>query len=53
MYATIRVKDACIIFYKFIGMIKETLKDKKWSTGSNESAVEQGKVIQCVIHLVR
>ena len=31
---------------------KDTSKDKKWSIGANESAVGQGKAIQCVIHLV-
>ena len=46
-----RFKSAYIIFHMFVGMIKETSKDKKWSIGSNESAVEQGKAIQSVIHL--
>ena len=27
----------------FLGMIKETSKDKKWSTGSKESAEGQGE----------
>ena len=30
----------------FIGMVKETSKDKKWSKGSKESAEGQGKAIQ-------
>ena len=36
------LKVACIIFHMFLGMIKETLKDKKWSMGSKESAVGHG-----------
>ena len=28
------------------------IKRKKWSIGTNESTVGQGKAIQCVIHLV-
>ena len=28
------------------------IKDNKWSIGANESVAEQGKAIQCVIHLV-
>ena len=36
----------------FLGMIKDTSKDKKWSIGANESVAGQGKAIQCVIHLV-
>ena len=51
MYALIGLKSVYIIFHKFVGMIKETLKEKKWSMGSNESAAGQGKAIQCVIHL--
>ena len=39
------------IFHVFLGMIKETSKDKKWSIGSKESAAGQGKAIQSVIHL--
>ena len=42
MYALIGLKAAYIIFYMFVGMIRETSKDKKWSIGSNESAA--GKV---------
>ena len=30
----------------FLGMLKETSKDKKWSKGSKESAEGQGKAIQ-------
>ena len=52
MYAVIGEKAAYIIFLMFLGMIKDTLKDKKWSIGANESASGQGKAIQCVIHLV-
>ena len=44
-------KVTCIIFHMFLGMIKETSKDKKWSMGSKESAAGQGKAIQSVIHL--
>ena len=35
---TIGLKVTYIIFHMFLGMIKETSKDKKWSIGSNESA---------------
>ena len=55
MYAVLLVKPVyvraykfkvmCIIFHMFLGMIKETSKDKKWSTGSQESAAGQGKAI--------
>ena len=51
MYTVIRLKVMYIIFHVFLGMIKETSKDKKWSIGSKESAVGQGKAIQSVIHL--
>ena len=51
MYAIIGLKVACIIFHMFLGMIKETSKDKKWSMGSKESASGQGKAIQSVIHM--
>ena len=34
----------------FLGMVKETSKDKKWSKGSKECAEGQGKAIQSVIH---
>ena len=61
MYAVLVVKPAyirviglkfvCIIFHMFLGMIKETSKDKKWSMVSKESVVGQGKAIQSVIHL--
>ena len=33
MYAVIGLKAAYIIFHMFVGMIKEALKDKKWSIG--------------------
>ena len=46
-----RFKVTCIIFHMFLGLIKETSKDKKWSMGSKESAVGQGKAIQSVIYL--
>ena len=51
MYALIGLKVTYIIFHMFLGMIKETSKDKKWSIGSKESTVGQGKAIQSVIHL--
>ena len=50
MYAIIGLKAAYIIFHMFLGMIKETSKDKKWSMGSKEFAAGQGKAIQSVIH---
>ena len=50
-YTLIGIKVACIIFLMFLGMIKETSKDKKWPMGSKESATGQGKAIQSVIHL--
>ena len=52
MYAVIGEKSAYITFLMFVGMIKDTLKDKTSSIGANESAAGQGKAIQCVIHLV-
>ena len=45
------LKVACINFHMFLGMVKETSKDKKWSKGSKESAAKHGKAIQSVIHL--
>ena len=51
MYMIIGLKAAYIIFHMFVGMIKETSKNKKWSIGSKESAAGQGKTIQSVIHL--
>ena len=51
MYAVIGLKSTYIIFPMFLGMIKETSKDKKWSIGANESVAGQGKALQCVIHL--
>ena len=52
MYAVIGEKSAYITFLKFLGMVKDTSKDKKWSIGVNESAAGQGKAIQSTIHLV-
>ena len=52
MYVVIGEKAAYINFLMFLGMIKDTSKDKKWSIGANESVAGQGKAIQCVIHLV-
>ena len=51
IYAIKGLKVTCIIFHMFLGMVKETSKDKKWSTGSKESAEGQVKAIQSVIHL--
>ena len=51
MYTILGLKSAYIIFHMFLGMIKETSKDKKWSIGSKESAAGQGKAILSVIHL--
>ena len=47
----IGLKVVYIIFHLFLGMIKETSNDKKWSIGSKDSAAGQGKDIQSVIHL--
>ena len=52
MYAVIGENAAYITFIMFLGMPDGTSKDNKWSIGDNESAVGQGKAIQCVIHLV-
>ena len=49
--AYIGLKFAYRIFHVFLGMIKETSKDKKWSMGSKESVAGQEKAIQSVIHL--
>ena len=38
-------------FHMFLGMVKETSKEKKLSKGSKESTAGQGKAIQSVIHL--
>ena len=46
-----RFKSRVYIFHMFLGMVKETSKDKKWSMGSKESTARQGKAIQSVIHL--
>ena len=51
MYVVIGLEAAYIIFHMFVGMIKETSKDKRRSIGPNESAAGQGKAIQSVIHL--
>ena len=51
MYALIGLKVSYNIFHVFLGMIKETSRDKKWSMGSKESAMGQGKAIQSVIYL--
>ena len=51
IYAVIGLKAAYITFHMFVGMIKETSKDKKWSIWSEESIAGQGKAIQSVIHL--
>ena len=51
MYVLIRLKVMYIIFHVFLGMIKETSKEKKWSIGSKESTAGHGKAIQSVIHL--
>ena len=48
---TYKVKSRVSIFHVFLGMIKETSKDKKWSIGSKKSTVGQGKAIQSVILL--
>ena len=51
MYTLIGLKFTYSIFHVFLGMIKETSKDKKWSIGSKEYIARQGKAIQSVIHL--
>ena len=51
IYVLISLKVVCIIFHMFLGMVKETSKDKKWSMVSKESTAGQGKAIQIVIHL--
>ena len=51
IYAIKGLKVAYRIFHMFLGMIRETSKDKKWSMGSKESATGQGKAIQSVIYL--
>ena len=51
MYMLIGLKVTYNIFHVFLGTIKETSKDKKWSIGSKESVAGQGKAIQSVIHL--
>ena len=40
------LKVTCINFHMFLGMVKKTSKDKKWSKGSKESAEGKGKAIQ-------
>ena len=51
MYVIKGLKVAYSNFHMFIGMVKETSKDKKWSMGSKDSTAGQGKAIQSVIHL--
>ena len=34
-------------FHMFLGMVKETSKEKKWSKGSKESAEGQGMPYKC------
>ena len=51
IYAIMGLKVTYMDFHMFLGMVKETSKDKKWSMVSKESAAGQGKVIQSVIHL--
>ena len=43
MYAVIGEKAAYIKFLMFLGMMKDTSKDKKWSIGVNDSAAGQGR----------
>ena len=43
MYTIKGLKVAYIIFHMFLGMVKETSKDKRWSMGSKESAAGQGE----------
>ena len=45
------LKVACTNFHMFLGMVKETSKEKKWSKGSKESTEGQGKGHTSVIHL--
>ena len=40
------LKVACMNFHMFIGMVRETSNDKKWSKGSKEFAEGQGKAIK-------
>ena len=40
------LKVVYINFHMFMGMVKETSKDKKWSKGSKEFAEGQGKAMQ-------
>ena len=61
MYVVLVVKPVYICDYRFKSRVyhfshvlrdgQETSKDKKWSKGSLESAMGQGKAIQSVIHL--
>ena len=46
MYTVIGEKAMYITFLMFLGMVKDTSKDKKWSIGANESAAGRGKAIQ-------
>ena len=51
MYALMSLKVVYNIFHVFLGMIKETSKDKKWSMGFKEFATGQGKATHSVIYL--
>ena len=43
MYAIKGLKVTYIIFHMFLGMVRETSKDKKWSMGSKESTTDRGR----------
>ena len=45
------LKVAYMDLHMFLGMVKETSKDKKWPKGSKESTEGQGKAIESVIYL--
>ena len=45
------LKVAYMNFQMFLGMVKETSKDKKWSKQPKESVEGQGKGHTSVIHL--
>ena len=46
IYAIMGLKSAYMDLHMFLGMVKETSKEKKWSKGSKESVEGQGKAIQ-------
>ena len=46
IYAIKGLKVMYMNFHMFIGMVKETSMDKKWSNGSKESTEGKGKAIQ-------